>query len=364
MTWRIADPERFLAALATPAAAEQRLSDVVLAEIGAVMGQYPASVLISTDQAKHNYQAVSSEVARRAANFARTAYGIDVVSVDVRRLYPPELNREHVFERMMAERAKIAKENRSAGEVEAKRIIAEADHEKSRIDSDAAGQAERIKAEADAEASRTYAAAFTQDPRFYQFLRTLRAYDKLLDEKTTIFLPADTGALQMLHFDKQPGQVGTIASPAHRTFNRRRSSAERKTPGGGPMTLASDHALAGDTRREADHAAEDLTRGVQVRPRHQLSRLAWHRRRYWILTILGLFLGAHLISGFYVVGADERAVVRRFGAVAAELGPGIHYRFPWPVDRMDVVKTTSVKKSGSDLRYPPVNWPRRPAWSW
>ena len=213
VTWRIADPERFLAALATPAAAEQRLSDVVLAEIGAVMGQYPASVLISTDQAKHNYQAVSSEVARRAANFARTAYGIDVVSVDVRRLYPPELNREHVFERMRAERAKIAKENRSAGEVEAKRIIAEADHEKSRIDSDAAGHAERIKAEADAEASRTYAAAFTQDPRFYQFLRTLRAYDKLLDDKTTIFLPADTDALQMLHFDKQPGQVGPSPPP-------------------------------------------------------------------------------------------------------------------------------------------------------
>ena len=42
VTWRIADPERFLAALATPAAAEQRLSDVVLAEIGAVMGRYPS----------------------------------------------------------------------------------------------------------------------------------------------------------------------------------------------------------------------------------------------------------------------------------------------------------------------------------
>ena len=165
VTWRIADPERFLAALATPAAAEQRLSDVVLAEIGAVMGRYPASVLISTDPAKRNYQAVASEVVRRVADFARTTYGIDVVSVDVRRLYPPELNREHVFERMKAERAKIAKENRSAGEVEAKRIIAEADHEKIRIDSEAAGQAERIKAEADAEASRTYAAAFGQDPR-------------------------------------------------------------------------------------------------------------------------------------------------------------------------------------------------------
>ena len=210
--WRIGDPVRFLATVATPAAGEQRLSDIILAEIGAVMGRYPASVLISTDPAKSNYQAIASEVVRRVADFARTNYGIDVVSVDIRRLHLPELNREHVFERMKAERAKIAKENRSAGELEAKRIIAEADHEKIRIDSQAAGQAERIKAEADAEASRTYAAAFGRDPKFYQFLRTLRAYDKILDEKTTLFLPADADVLRMLHFDAQAVQAGPSPS--------------------------------------------------------------------------------------------------------------------------------------------------------
>ena len=118
------------------------------------------------------------------------------------------------------------------------------------------------------------------------------------------------------------------------------------------MTLASDQALAGNTRREADHAAEDLTRRVEPRSRPGLSRLAWRRHRYWILAILGLFLGAHLASGFYVVGADERAVVRRFGAVEAEVGPGMHYRFPWPVDRLDVVKTTSVKKVGVGFAIP------------
>src|SRR5436305_6208897 len=55
VTWRIADPERFLAALATPTAAELRLSDVVLAEICAVMGRYPACVLFSADPAILNY---------------------------------------------------------------------------------------------------------------------------------------------------------------------------------------------------------------------------------------------------------------------------------------------------------------------
>src|SRR6202049_2850848 len=56
VTWRIADPVRFLAAVATPAAGEQRLSDIILAEIGAVMGRYPASVLVFTDPQKSTHE--------------------------------------------------------------------------------------------------------------------------------------------------------------------------------------------------------------------------------------------------------------------------------------------------------------------
>ena len=57
------------------------------------------------------------------------------------------------------------------------------------------------------------------------------------------------------------------------------------------MTLASDQARLGDTRREADHAAEDLTHRIEPRSHPGLSRLAWRRHRYWILAILGLLLG-------------------------------------------------------------------------
>jgi membrane protease subunit HflK len=69
-------------------------------------------------------------------------------------------------------------------------------------------------------------------------------------------------------------------------------------------------------------------------------------RRYWI-GVLGLVLAVvYFTSGFYVVNADEHAVVRRFGAIEARVGPGMHYRMPWPVDRVDVLKTTSVMKIG------------------
>jgi membrane protease subunit HflK len=71
------------------------------------------------------------------------------------------------------------------------------------------------------------------------------------------------------------------------------------------------------------------------------------RRTGSLLAIAVLvLLGAYFASGFYVVGPDQRAVVRRFGAIAGQVGPGMHYRVPWPVARVDVVKTTSVMKIG------------------
>jgi len=109
--------------------------------------------------------------------------------------------------------------------------------------------------------------------------------------------------------------------------------------------------LGSDARRDAEQFATDPTHPVDSRshlgrPRPRLGY------RHWIAGILVLLLAVYLASGFYVVGADERAVVRRFGAVDAEVGPGMHYRRPWPVDRLDVVKTTSVMKVGVGFAIP------------
>jgi membrane protease subunit HflK len=68
-------------------------------------------------------------------------------------------------------------------------------------------------------------------------------------------------------------------------------------------------------------------------------------RRWLGLGLLVLVVG-YLGLGFYVVATDEQAVVRRFGAIAARVGPGMHYRLPWPIDQVDIVKTTSVMKTG------------------
>ena len=147
----------------------------------------------------------SPRSARVSPGFARTAYGIEIVDVELLHLTLPEQNREHVFERMKAERGKMAKEYRTAGELQARKIVAEADRERSHIEAESYAQAQRLKAEGDAEASRIYAAAFSQNPAFYKFLRTLQAYEKFLDENTTLFLPGDAEVLRMLVPSARPG---------------------------------------------------------------------------------------------------------------------------------------------------------------
>ena len=117
------------------------------------------------------------------------------------------------------------------------------------------------------------------------------------------------------------------------------------------MTFPVGQGLRDDARRDADQFAIDPTYAVDLRSRAGLPRLL-PDYRYLIAGLLPLLIAAYLASGFYVVGADERAVVRRFGAVDAEVGPGMHYRLPWPVDRLNVVKTTSVMKVGVGFAIP------------
>ena len=119
------------------------------------------------------------------------------------------------------------------------------------------------------------------------------------------------------------------------------------------MTFAAHQNRGGDKPRSvAAGAGNGPTSEVGFGPRSGFRSLLWSGRRYWLAGILVALVGVYLASGFFVVEADERAVVRRFGAVAAQAGPGMHYRLPWPVDRVDVVKTTSVMKVGVGFALP------------
>ena len=72
----------------------------------------------------------------------------------------------------------------------------------------------------------------------------------------------------------------------------------------------------------------------------------------WLGLALLLLLAAYFSAGVYLVDTDEQALVRRFGAITTRVGPGMHYRLPWPIDQVDVIKTTSVMKTGVGFALP------------
>jgi len=86
--------------------------------------------------------------------------------------------------------------------------------------------------------------------------------------------------------------------------------------------------------------------------RSRLTRYVSGRSGRWLAGLGALVVAGYLLTGVFTVAADQQAVVRRFGRVVGRLGPGIHYRFPRPVDRVDVLRTTTVMKTGVGFELP------------
>jgi membrane protease subunit HflC len=206
VTWRIADPVRYLATVANRTTAQERVADIVLSAVGNVLGSHPASAVISIDGRGSQVTDVMLRILSEAQPRIRADYGIDLIDVRLRQLTLPEQNRANVFARMQAERGKIAMKFRSEGEREFKKVVAAADREKTRILAEAYREAERVKAQGDTEAMQIYADAFVRHPQFYKFTRTLNAYEKILDGNTTVFLPADAEIFRVL--DQRPAGGG------------------------------------------------------------------------------------------------------------------------------------------------------------
>jgi membrane protease subunit HflC len=204
MTWRIVDPMMFLASVRERRIAEILLADVAAAEVGAAVGKIPLSALVSTDPEGVIVDSIMIQVTDNCRERALENYGIDVMHVKMKQLRLPEQNLESVFQRMRAERQRMAKKYRSEGEEEAIKIRADADKEKRSMLAQAYRESERIRGEGEAEAAGIYADAFNKDPRFYKLVRTLQAYERFLNEKTTVVLSTESELLQLLKEGKPP----------------------------------------------------------------------------------------------------------------------------------------------------------------
>jgi membrane protease subunit HflC len=199
VAWRIEDPRRFLETVSDRAGAEVRMADIIASEMGAALGRYPLRALITTDPDSMMIDQIMAGVTDRVRASASEGFGISVAEVRTKRLAFPEQNKQSVFDRMRAERERIAKRYRSEGEEEAIKIRADADKERQEILAEAYRRAETIRGEGDAQAMSIYAKAFNADPEFYEFLRTLESYRTIVDGKTTIVLSSDSDLLKLLN---------------------------------------------------------------------------------------------------------------------------------------------------------------------
>jgi membrane protease subunit HflC len=140
---------------------------------------------------------ISAEILKTASS--RTAdLGIELLDLRIKRInYVDEVQRD-VFERMIAERRRIAELFLSEGQGEAARIQGERARDLQRIQSEAFRTAEEVRGKADAEATDIYAAAYGRDADFYAFTRSLESYEKVIDPNTMFILGTDSEFLKYL----------------------------------------------------------------------------------------------------------------------------------------------------------------------
>ena len=190
--WRIVDPLLFLQTVKAVPTAKTRLDDIVYSELRQELGTHDMVEIIT-----ENRELIMDKVTI-ASNEETSKYGIEVIDVRIRRVDLPRENEASIYARMEAERKRQANKFRSEGEEEAQKIRAATDRDKTIILADSYKEAERLRGEGDAKAVNVYARSYSSDPKFYEFVRTLDAYKKVVDDKTTLVLPSNSRLFKLL----------------------------------------------------------------------------------------------------------------------------------------------------------------------
>ena len=184
--WRIVDPLKVYQAFQSQRGALQRLHDIIYSELRVELGRHDLLEIVSMTRAE------LMRVVRDRANEKASSYGIEIQDVRVKRADLPEQNEKAVFARMQAERERQAKQYRAEGAEEAQKIRSEAEKDKEIILAEAYKESEELRGAGDAKAFRIYADAYRQDSRFFEFTRSMEAYKKTFNDKSTLVMSPDS----------------------------------------------------------------------------------------------------------------------------------------------------------------------------
>jgi modulator of FtsH protease HflC len=225
--WKIVDPLKFLQSVQNEAGARSRLSDILDSVVRDKVAASPLADIVRSKDWKvteadleramagegeeeillQEVEAGRGEIVRdilATAQQQMPQYGIELVDIRFKRIDYVESVQQQVFERMIAERQRIAEQFRSEGTGRASEIEGETERLLAEIESEAEKEAEIIRGEADAEATRIYSEAFGSEQEFYTFLRTLESYTKSLGPGVTVILSSESDYFRFLKTDKPP----------------------------------------------------------------------------------------------------------------------------------------------------------------
>lgn len=169
--WRILEPRLyFVSFTGDERRAQDRMSQVIKAALNEEITKRTVREVISGERGK-----VMSAIQKKVTDEAKQI-GVEIIDVRLKRVDYVEQINNSVYDRMKAERTRVANELRSTGAAESEKIRADADRQRTVTLAEAYREAENIRGDGDAKATQIYAQAFGQNPEFYKFYRSLEAY--------------------------------------------------------------------------------------------------------------------------------------------------------------------------------------------
>ena len=198
MKWRITDPRLFYVSFnGDESRARDRLSQIIKAALNDEITKRTVREVISGERGAV-MNAVKDKVVAEAKEI-----GVGVVDVRLKRVDYIEQINNSVYERMKAERVRVANELRSTGAAESEQIRADADRQRTVIIAEAFREAEKIKGDGDAKATAIYADSFGKNPEFARYYRSLEAYRATFKNRGDVMV-VDPNS-EFFKYFKQPG---------------------------------------------------------------------------------------------------------------------------------------------------------------
>jgi membrane protease subunit HflC len=217
--WRITDPLLFYQSVGDERGARSRLGAFLEAALRRVLGASSFEAVVR-DKRHALMQDITQQVNTEAKEL-----GITVADVRIKRADLPEANSQAIYRRMQTERQRQAAEIRAQGEEASRRIRATADRQVTVLKAEATGESERIRGTGDAEKNRIFADAFTQDPDFFAFYRSMQAYESALKAgDTRLLLSPDSQFFQ--YFGSAFGKGSAPQPPASKPEEKPQAPSE------------------------------------------------------------------------------------------------------------------------------------------